>query len=132
VNGFNNSPVENIQVRVLSATSVKVGKGYRLALPTGAYYTWNGSVLDGTPIEPDEVCSNHRPLAVVHLALFARRSRPIFFLSRMDRAHLFDSTPAPRGPSWPPATSVRRVPPVEARFHPCFGRAAGGFLGIAT
>jgi C-terminal processing protease CtpA/Prc len=41
--------------RLLSATSVKVGEGYRLALPTGAYYTWNGSVLEGTPIEPDEL-----------------------------------------------------------------------------
>ena len=41
--------------RLLSATSVKVGEGYRLALPTGAYYTWKGSVLEGTPIEPDEL-----------------------------------------------------------------------------
>ena len=41
--------------RLLSATSVKVGEGYRLALPTGAYYTWNGSELEGTPIEPDEL-----------------------------------------------------------------------------
>ena len=41
--------------RLLSATSVKVGDGYRLALPTGAYYTWKGSVLEGTPIEPDEL-----------------------------------------------------------------------------
>lgn len=40
--------------RLLSATSVKVGHGYRLALPTGAYYTWKGSILEGTPIEPDE------------------------------------------------------------------------------
>ena len=41
--------------RLLSATSVKVGNGFRLALPTGAYYTWKGSVLEGTPIEPDEL-----------------------------------------------------------------------------
>ncbi len=41
--------------RLLSATSVKVGKGFRLALPTGAYYTWKGLVLEGTPIEPDHV-----------------------------------------------------------------------------
>ena len=40
--------------RLLSATSVKVGQGYRLALPTGAYHTWKGSILEGTPIEPDE------------------------------------------------------------------------------
>jgi carboxyl-terminal processing protease len=26
-----------------------------LALPTGAYYTWKGSVLEGTPIEPDQL-----------------------------------------------------------------------------
>lgn len=39
--------------RLLSATSVKVGHDFRLALPTGAYYTWMGSVLEGTPIEPD-------------------------------------------------------------------------------
>jgi C-terminal processing protease CtpA/Prc len=41
--------------RLLSATSVKVGNGFRLAMPTGAYYTWNGLVLEGTPIEPDEL-----------------------------------------------------------------------------
>jgi len=41
--------------RLLSATSVKVGQGFRLALPTGAYYTWKGSVLEGTPIAPDEL-----------------------------------------------------------------------------
>jgi carboxyl-terminal processing protease len=41
--------------RLLSATSVAVGQGFRLALPTGAYYTWKGSVLEGTPIEPDEL-----------------------------------------------------------------------------
>ncbi len=41
--------------RLLSSTSIKVGKGFRLALPTGAYYTWKGSVLEGTPVEPDHV-----------------------------------------------------------------------------
>jgi carboxyl-terminal processing protease len=39
--------------RLLAATSVKVGAGYRLALPTGSYYTWKGSVFEGAPIEPD-------------------------------------------------------------------------------
>ncbi|MGA7258915.1 MAG: S41 family peptidase, partial [Terracidiphilus sp.] len=39
--------------RLLSATSVKVGQGFRLALPTGVYRTWNGSVYEGNPIEPD-------------------------------------------------------------------------------
>ena len=38
--------------RLLSATSVKVGKGFRLALPTGAYRTWSGSIFEGNPIEP--------------------------------------------------------------------------------
>jgi C-terminal processing protease CtpA/Prc len=40
--------------RLLSATSVKVGHGFRLALPTGAYYTWKGWVLEGSSIIPDE------------------------------------------------------------------------------
>ncbi len=31
--------------RLLSATSVKVGNGFRLALPTGAYHTWKGSII---------------------------------------------------------------------------------------
>jgi carboxyl-terminal processing protease len=39
--------------RLLSATSVKVGYGYRLALPTGAYHTWQGTALEGNPIDPD-------------------------------------------------------------------------------
>ena len=41
--------------RLLSATSVKVGKGFRMALPTGAYYTWKGSILEATPIAPDHM-----------------------------------------------------------------------------
>ncbi len=41
--------------RLLSATSVKVGHGFRLALPTGAYYTWNLTALEGTPLEPDVI-----------------------------------------------------------------------------
>jgi len=28
---------------------------FLLALPTGAYYTWNGTALEGSPIEPDVV-----------------------------------------------------------------------------
>ncbi len=31
--------------RLLSATSAKVGHGYRLAFPTWAYYTWKGRFL---------------------------------------------------------------------------------------
>ena len=41
--------------RLLSATSVKVGKGFRLALPTGVYRTWSGSVYEGNPIEPGTI-----------------------------------------------------------------------------
>jgi ParB family chromosome partitioning protein len=29
--------------------------GFRLALPTGAYYTWRGTALEGSPIEPDVI-----------------------------------------------------------------------------
>ena len=43
--------------RLLSATSVKVGHGFRLALPTGAYTTWQGLALEGKPIEPDVLSS---------------------------------------------------------------------------
>lgn len=39
--------------RLLSATSAKVGHGYRLAFPTGVLHM-EGSALEGTPIEPDE------------------------------------------------------------------------------
>ena len=46
---------QSIPDTLLSATSVKVGNGFRLALPTGAYYTWKGSILEGTPIEPDKL-----------------------------------------------------------------------------
>ena len=41
--------------KLLSATSIKVGNGFRLALPTGTYHTWKGAVLEGIPIEPDHV-----------------------------------------------------------------------------
>jgi len=41
--------------RLLSATSVKVGNGFRLALPTGSFRTWEGRAYEGTPIEPDQV-----------------------------------------------------------------------------
>lgn len=60
--------------RLLSATSVKVGNGFRLALPTGAYYTWKGSILEGTPIEPD------------HLIEFNWRQRRLGHDQQLDRA----------------------------------------------
>jgi len=53
-NGLATIVGERTAGRLLSATSVKVGNGFRLALPTEAYYTWKGSVLEGTPIEPDQ------------------------------------------------------------------------------
>jgi carboxyl-terminal processing protease len=57
--------------QLLSATSVKVGEGYRLALPTGAHYTWKGSILEGAPIEPDQIvefdCRERRNGADVQL-----------------------------------------------------------------
>ncbi len=46
---------ESTAGRLLSATSAKVGHGFRLALPTGAFYTWSGTALEGIPIEPDHV-----------------------------------------------------------------------------
>ena len=54
-NGLATIVGENTAGRLLSATSVKVGHGFRLALPTGAYHTWNGTALEGSPIEPDVV-----------------------------------------------------------------------------
>jgi C-terminal processing protease CtpA/Prc len=41
--------------RLLSATSVKVGNGFRLALPTGSFRTWKGLAYEGAPIDPDQV-----------------------------------------------------------------------------
>jgi C-terminal processing protease CtpA/Prc len=54
-NGLATIVGEKTAARLLSATSVKVGEGFRLALPTGAYFTWNGTVLEGSPIEPDVI-----------------------------------------------------------------------------
>jgi carboxyl-terminal processing protease len=41
--------------RLLSATSVRVGNGFRLALPTGSFRTWKGRAYEGAPIEPDQI-----------------------------------------------------------------------------
>ena len=60
--------------KLLSATSMKVGKGFRLALPTGAYHTWKGTVLEGTPIQPD------------HIAEFNWRDRRINIDRQLERA----------------------------------------------
>ncbi len=54
-NGLATIVGEKTAGRLLSATSVKVGNGFRLALPTGAYHTWKGTIIEGTPIEPDQL-----------------------------------------------------------------------------
>lgn len=36
-------------------SGVPIADAFRLALPTGAYYTWKGAVLEGTSIQPDEL-----------------------------------------------------------------------------
>jgi carboxyl-terminal processing protease len=41
--------------RLLSATSLKVGNGFRLALPTGSFRTWKGRAYEGAPIDPDQI-----------------------------------------------------------------------------
>jgi hypothetical protein len=38
--------------RLVAASAFKVGFGYRVALPVGAYYTWNGTNLEGRGVEP--------------------------------------------------------------------------------
>lgn len=39
--------------RLVAASSFKVGHGYRLALPVGAYFTWSGTRLEGHGVSPD-------------------------------------------------------------------------------
>jgi len=39
--------------RLLSGTGFKVGHGFMLGLPVGAYLTWAGTLLEGKGIEPD-------------------------------------------------------------------------------
>jgi carboxyl-terminal processing protease len=38
--------------RLLGAHSFRVGNGYRIALPVVAYYTWNGTFLEGRGVTP--------------------------------------------------------------------------------
>jgi carboxyl-terminal processing protease len=40
--------------RLLSGSAFKVGHGFILGLPVGAYLTWQGTLLEGKGIEPDE------------------------------------------------------------------------------
>lgn len=39
--------------RLVATSSFKVGCGYRVALPVAAYYTWNGTNIEGRGVEPD-------------------------------------------------------------------------------
>ena len=39
--------------RLLAGHSVRVGHGYRVALPVAAYYTWEGKLLEGVGVAPD-------------------------------------------------------------------------------
>lgn len=39
--------------KLVAASSFKLGHGYRVALPVGAYYTWEGTKLEGSGIKPD-------------------------------------------------------------------------------
>jgi hypothetical protein len=39
--------------RLLSAESFKLPHGYVLSLPVGAYYTWQGRLLEGSGVTPD-------------------------------------------------------------------------------
>lgn len=39
--------------RLVATSAFKVGFGYRVALPVAAYYTWQGTNLEGRGVEPD-------------------------------------------------------------------------------
>jgi C-terminal processing protease CtpA/Prc len=39
--------------KLVAASSFKVGYGYRVVLPVGAYFTWHGTKLEGQGVEPD-------------------------------------------------------------------------------
>src|SRR5439155_21128542 len=39
--------------RLVATSAFKVGFGYRVALPVAAYFTWQGTNLEGTGIVPD-------------------------------------------------------------------------------
>lgn len=41
--------------KLVAASSFKLGHGYRVALPVGAYYTWEGTKLEGRGIVPDTI-----------------------------------------------------------------------------
>ncbi len=43
----------NTPGRLLGGHSFRVGNGFRIALPVAAYYTWNGTFLEGRGVTPD-------------------------------------------------------------------------------
>jgi carboxyl-terminal processing protease len=51
--------------KLVAASSFKVGHGYRIVLPVGAYFTWQGTKLEGQGVEPDSV----EPLNPADLAM---------------------------------------------------------------
>jgi C-terminal processing protease CtpA/Prc len=38
--------------RLVAASAYKVGEGYRVILPVGAFFTWAGTSLEGRGVEP--------------------------------------------------------------------------------
>lgn len=43
----------NTPGRLVATTALKVGHGYRVALPVAAYFTWNGTNIEGVGVAPD-------------------------------------------------------------------------------
>lgn len=41
--------------KLVAASSFKVGHGYRIALPVGAYFTWQGTKLEGRGVTPETI-----------------------------------------------------------------------------
>jgi C-terminal processing protease CtpA/Prc len=41
--------------RLVATSAFKVGFGYRLVIPVGAYYTWHDNNLEGRGVAPDVV-----------------------------------------------------------------------------
>ena len=39
--------------RLVSRSGFKIGSGYRITIPIGAYISWNGDRIEGRGIEPD-------------------------------------------------------------------------------
>lgn len=57
--------------KLVAASSFKVGYGYRIALPVGAYFTWLGTKLEGRGVAPDV------PVETLPEDLVEGRDRPL-------------------------------------------------------